>query len=73
MALQNSPQIIVSDHIVVLLYQVFLSIGGHGQRSVGDLICLVLEGFEGEEGHGTPLLTLNDWSDAATLVCGVEH
>lgn len=72
-ALKHSLQINVSVYIVVLLYQVFLSFSGHGQRSVGDLVCLVLMRFEGEEGHSAPLLTLNDGSDGAMLVCGVEH
>lgn len=56
-----------------LFYQVFLSINSHGQWSVGDLVCLVLEGLKGHRGCSTPLLALYDRSDAARLVCGVEH
>lgn len=51
----------------------FLSISSHGQWSVGDLICLVLEGFKDHGGRSAPLLALYDRSDAALLVCGVEH
>ncbi len=57
----------------MLLYQVFLSISSHGQGSVGDLVCLALEGFKGHRGRSAPLLALYDRSDAAMLVCGVEH
>lgn len=56
-----------------LLYQVFLCIGRHGQRSVRDLVRLVLEGSEDDGGSSAPLLALYDWSDAALLVYGVEH
>lgn len=59
--------------MLVLLYQVFLSISSHGQRSVGDFICLVLEGFKGHGGCSAPLRALNHRFDAATLVCRVEH
>lgn len=57
----------------MLLYQVFLSISSHGQRSVGDLICFVLEGFKDHRGRSTPLFALYDRFDAAVLVCGVGH
>lgn len=57
----------------MLLYLVFFSIRSHGQWSVGDLICLVLEGFKDHGGCSSPLLALNDRSDATLLVCGVEH
>lgn len=56
----------------LLLYQMFLSISSHSQRSVGDLIHLVLVWFKGHEESGAPLLALDDRSDAAALVCGVE-
>lgn len=56
-----------------VLYQVFLSISSHGQWTVGDLVCLVLEGSKDHGGCSAPLLALYDRSDAALLVCGVEH
>lgn len=58
---------------IVLLYQVFLSISSHGQWSVGDLVCLVLERFKGHGGCSAPLFALYDRFDAALLVCGVGH
>lgn len=60
-------------YILVFLYHVLLSISSHSQWSVGDFICLVLEGFKGHGGRSTPLRTLNDRSDATTLVCGVDQ
>lgn len=54
-------------------YQVFISFSSHGQRSVGDLVCLLLEGFEDHGGCGAPLLALYDRSDGAVLVHGVGH
>ncbi|TNN40662.1 hypothetical protein EYF80_049177 [Liparis tanakae] len=53
--------------------KVFLPVGGHGQRSVGDLAGLVLEGFQGHRGLGAPLFSLDDGCDAAALVGGVDH
>lgn len=50
-----------------------LSISSHGQWTVSDLVCLMLEGSKDHGGHSAPLLSLYDRSDAALLVCWVEH
>lgn len=54
-------------------YLVFLAIGSHGQRSVGDSVCLVLEWLKNHGGRGAPLLALDDRADGALLVGGVRH
>lgn len=51
----------------------FFSISSHGQWSVGDVICLVLDGFKDHRGRSIPVLAFYDRSDGALLVCGVEH
>lgn len=51
----------------------FSALSSHGQWLVGDLIGLVLVGFEGQGGHSVPVLALNDRSEAAAPVCGVGH
>jgi len=55
------------------LYQMFLFISGHGKWSVRDVNSLVLVRFKGHKQCSSPPLALNERSDAATLICGVEY
>lgn len=55
------------------LYQMFLSINSHGQRSVGDHIGVALERLENHRRRSSPVLAIDDRSYAATLVCWVDH
>lgn len=55
------------------LYLVLHFIRRHGQWAVGDLIRLLLEGFEGNGGRGAPLLARDDRTNATVLVGGVKH
>lgn len=67
----NHPYTVLSMYIVV--YQVFVSLCGHGKWVVHDLKCLILERFKHYSGCTCPLLSLNHRSDGTALVCWVQH